>query len=143
MLPWRRSHLVRTFHHYRFSPACTGSVAVAALPVHDKLKSRRFYARPSYPSAPSFTIHWSSNSIRIGFHQQNLWGDDPAHGQGRTFWCVYRLKFAWPGHTSSFHPRRATSSGLKRDLPFGQQWSPHDLPRSRWWRNSNDSKSAA
>ena len=34
MLPWRRFHL-SYFITPRFSPACTGSVAVAALPVHD------------------------------------------------------------------------------------------------------------
>ena len=34
MLPWRRSHLSYLITP-RVSPACTGSVAVAALPVHD------------------------------------------------------------------------------------------------------------
>jgi len=37
MLPWRRFHLSYLIKIItpRFSPACTGSVAVAALPVHD------------------------------------------------------------------------------------------------------------
>ena len=38
MLPWGRSPLSYLITP-RFSPACTGSVAVAALPVHDKAKA--------------------------------------------------------------------------------------------------------
>ena len=38
MLPWRRSHLSYLITP-RFSPACTGSVAVAALIVHDRCES--------------------------------------------------------------------------------------------------------
>ena len=34
MLPWRRFHLLYLITP-RISPACAGSVAVAALPVHD------------------------------------------------------------------------------------------------------------
>ena len=34
MLPWRRSHLSSLITS-RFSPACTGSIALAALPVRD------------------------------------------------------------------------------------------------------------
>ena len=37
MLSWRRFHLSYLITP-RFSPACTGSVAVAALPVRDKVK---------------------------------------------------------------------------------------------------------
>ena len=40
MLPWRRPHL-SFLSSSRFSPACTGSVAVAAMPVHVTLYSGR------------------------------------------------------------------------------------------------------
>jgi len=39
MLPWRRFHLSYLITP-RFSPACTGSGAVAALPVHDTRNTR-------------------------------------------------------------------------------------------------------